>query len=337
MSPLKRTPPQTKSSSASTFEIPHTGKKTAEMESVQAPGAVDELNNPATNEHDSARPGTEGTSDDTTFQRRFKRKFYEDSNSGNMETIMGQMRSMFDTFSRDQAARFKDLQDSVSKIEKQNDGISKTVDFLSQRYDEILETVKELKEDKIKDKKHIQELEEKVELLERKLKGPAIEIRNLPKQLTGDNQHETKEKLCEIVKHMGQAIKVEIKDADIKDIFTIKSKVEDKKTMFAEFTSVIKKEQVVDAVLQFNKGKKNSDKLNGSHLKLNDAKTPIYVSEALTRNGQKLLYAARQFVKNHGLVYAWSYRGAIYLRKAENQKPIKINSEADLKNISIPK
>lgn len=332
---MKRTPP-TKHASTSKVATPEIPSESRKME-VNPLSSENHLVPPISSQHkhDSApdlHRAQEEASNNVTM--RFKRKFYVEENSANMESVMEQMKSMLAAFSLDQANRLKDLQTSISKIEKQNDDIANCVEFLSQRYDEILLSVKELEEEKRKDKKQIQELEKRIGFLERKVMGPSIEIRNLPIQMAKEQKgYEAKEFLSGILKNMGQSINVEIQEGDIKDIYSIKSKTEDKRTIFVEFCSVIKKEKVIDAVIQFNKGKQNKDKLNGGHLKLQNTKVPIFVAEALSRNGQKLLFATRQFVKQHGFARAWSYRGAIYVRKAEKEKPIKIESEADLQNI----
>ena len=65
----------------------------------------------------------------------------------------------------------------------------------------------------------------------------------------------------------------------------------------------------------------------------------IYINEALTPEKRKLLYNTKQVAKNelsakHGIIYVWTYRGDVYVRKAVDGAPkIRINSEFELKNI----
>ena len=54
---------------------------------------------------------------------------------------------------------------------------------------------------------------------------------------------------------------------------------------------------------------------------------------------RKFLYNTKQVAKNelsakHGIIYVWTYRGDVYVRKAVDGAPkIRINSEFELKNI----
>lgn len=262
-----------------------------------------------------------------------RRKQLEDRSTYNMGIIMEQMKNMFTSFSMEQASRLVELQSSISNIERQNTDISKCVEFLSSKYDDMLNQMKNLEVEKKKDQLRIRDLEDKVEALERKLKDPIIEIKNLPLVLSEGNKYETKNDLCEIVKRLGKLIKVDINENDIKDIYCKKTHKDTQKLIVYELTSVIQKEKIMEAVRVFNKGKQNKDKLNSEHLGLSSPKLPIYVSEALTQKTQRLLYDAKKISKDKGFVHCCTYRGSVYIRKVDKGKYIKINNEIDLSNI----
>lgn len=340
--PLKRTPPKNlpaKDSSSETVGTALTGETTTkDIQTVMDP-SLGSLSKPnvTKQKHDS-------TPDLRTLSKlqdeelsnvtlRFKRKYYEDNNSSNMEAMMAQMKSMFASYSQEQANQFGELKSSISKIERQNEDISRCMEFLSTKYDDMLEKIKNMELDKKKDKQRIQELENKVEALDRKLKDPVIEIRNLPLQLSKDKKYDTKEELCQIMKNLGETVKVNITEKDIKDIYSKKTNKDTQKIVVTEFTSVIQKEKIVEAVRNFNKGKQNVDKLNSHHLGLQAPKCAVYMSEALTLKTQKLLFEARKVSRDNGYVNCCTNRGSVFIKKSENSKYIKINNEEDLVNL----
>ena len=70
----------------------------------------------------------------------------------------------------------------------------------------------------------------------------------------------------------------------------------------------------------------------------NDKARKIYINEALTPEKRKLLYDTKQEVKKlastHGIVYVWTYRGDVYIRKNSDGAPkIRVNSDLELQNI----
>ena len=65
----------------------------------------------------------------------------------------------------------------------------------------------------------------------------------------------------------------------------------------------------------------------------------IFINESLTPEKRKLLYETKQSVNKHlttkhGIIYVWTYRGDVYIRKnADGAPKIRVNSELDLYNI----
>ncbi|CAG5015581.1 unnamed protein product [Parnassius apollo] len=105
--------------------------------------------------------------------------------------IMSYMSEMFSVYTNEQAKHFKDLQTIVSSIKK-------SVDTMSSKYDEFLSRISVLEAKKRQDRYIIQQLQEKIENMERKSRFSGIEIRNIPK-----NNEESKENLCSTVKKLG--------------------------------------------------------------------------------------------------------------------------------------
>ncbi|KAI5633486.1 hypothetical protein NE865_13772 [Phthorimaea operculella] len=243
--------------------------------------------------------------------------------------VIKQMSVLFEKYSLQQDIRFGELRQDM---QEQNKAIKDSIQFLSDKYDEAMTQIKALENEKKEDKKRITALQERVEFLERKSCSATIELRNVPHLNSDQNKYEGKDELTKFVQDMGEIVKVEIKDSDLKDIYRLKSQENAKSTIVAEFVTVPQKDKLLNGIKQFNKGKPAKDKLHTGHFNLSGdgSNKPIYVSESLTRKTAKLFAQAREFAKNNGY-NCWSSRGAIFLRIDENKR-IQIKSEKDLTN-----
>ena len=65
----------------------------------------------------------------------------------------------------------------------------------------------------------------------------------------------------------------------------------------------------------------------------------IYINESLTPEKRKLLYDTKQAVnkqlyESHGVIYVWTHRGDVYVRKNTDGAPkVKINSQLELQHL----
>ncbi|KAJ8704384.1 hypothetical protein PYW08_005156 [Mythimna loreyi] len=261
---------------------------------------------------------------------RKKRKFDGDD----INSFMCSLKEMFDTLSNEQNERFQDLLISVNSLREQNAELTKSVETMSHKYDEILSRIKLLEDTKKEDTRYIKSLEQKIDNLERKTRASGIEIRNIPKMKP--DKSETKSDLCLIAQQMGKTLNISIQDSDIKDIYRITAK-DSSNPIITEFTSVLMKEKVLAAVKAFNKTKQKGEKLNTTHFIKTDAVKPVFVAETLTQKTQKIFYLARAFQKDYGYDFCWTSRGIVYLRKSTGSAQIKIEFEADLEKLKTVK
>lgn len=239
---------------------------------------------------------------------RKKRKY-----DGENTDIMALIKEMFVSFSREQEKRFQDLKTSM--------------DLMSNKYDEFLSKINTLERERKADKMLIKDLEEKVEIMERKTRGTGFEIRNIPKQ-----NGETKETLCKEIIQLGKTINIDINGSCIKDIYRLKSK-DDSNPIIVDLTTVILKDKFLKAVKSFNKPKTKGNKLNTTHLNPKYVAKPLYIAETLTYKTQKLYFLARQFKNSHGFNFCWTTNGIVYLKKNEDSAHIRITDAADLEKI----
>lgn len=233
------------------------------------------------------------------------------------------MRGLFTNLTNSVEQRF-------NEIKQQNNDLHASLQFMSDKYDSVLEKLQNLEEERIKERRHIQVLEDKIENLERKMKATGIEIRNVPRMTKDDKKPETKLEMCELVKVIAKLVDVNLQDSDIKDIYRVNSNKETAKPLIVELNSVLMKDNLLKAIKNFNKERTKGDKLNTLHLKISGPPRPVFLSETLTFNTQKLFHMTRVFARENQYSYCWTSRGLVYLRKAESHPLIRINSEADI-------
>lgn len=309
MTKLKRTPPPS----------PQPTRSAASVNENSGPSKTVLGTDVSDLQHCSSAPDLHSLAANIT--ERKKRKHEGDND---LIAMLGQM---FSDFSKKQESRLMELQSTVNKINEQNTDLQKSVDMMSHKYDEFLSRITSLENERIQDKKVIKDLEERLEALQRKSHASGIEIRNLPK-IIGEN----KESLSNSIMKLGNIINVNIESTCINDIYRLKSK-NTTGPVIVSFTTTLKKENIIKGIKRFNDSRGRGEKLNTHHLDSTLPPKPIYVSEALTHNAQKLYYLARNFQRNHGYAFCWTLNGIVYLRKDENSPHIRILTEADLEKL----
>lgn len=273
---------------------------------------------PQTQSYDSDTPSERSGGGSVTFRTKRRREQDDD-----LKELKSEMKGLFTNLSNSVEQRF-------SEIKQHNNDLLLSLQFMSDKYDSVLEKIHNLEEVRINERRHIQNLEDKIETLERKIKSTGIEIRNAPRLTNDDKKPETKLGMCELVKNVAKSVDINLQLHDIKDIYRINSNKEVVKPLIVELNSVIIKDDILRGVKSFNKGRPKGEKLNTHHLNISGPPRPVFMSETLTFNTQKLFFMTREFARENQYLYCWTSRGIIYLRKAEGQAFIRINSEADL-------
>lgn len=224
-------------------------------------------------------------------------------------------------------ADIAEIKDQNSKIQQTNLEIEKSMDLLSAQYDNINTRIDFLEKERKEHILHISTLETKLEEIQRNLKSASIEIRNLP--LDPKNEH--KPDLAKIVMNTCKALNANVQDSDIKEVYQIRGK-SGKCTIIADFTRTTLKQDLVRKAKDFNK-KHPTQRLCTTHLGFEGVPTPIYVSEALTGKGRRLLYLARDFASANGYKYCWTSNGKVFIRKTDSAPHMEIKNESDLTSL----
>lgn len=216
---------------------------------------------------------------------------------------------------------------SINELKTQNSVVSDSIEFVTKQYDTIMLELQSLREERRENIKYIQQLETKIENLERKFKSSSLEIKNIPK--TGP---ETKEDLVNIVIKTGNLLSVPVQPGDVRDIFRINTKNESNKPIVVELNSVLLRDKFLHNIKDYNI-KNSSNKFTTKHLKYSGEGKQIYISESLTLKTRKLFFSAREFAKVNEYDFCWVNHGVVYMRKTNGSRYIRIENEEDLKNL----
>lgn len=270
-----------------------------------------------------------------------KRRRGDDSELHRMENMIMEMKAMFSQMVSQQAQQnlkidslhsaldnIKSQNTLIStqnlEIQTQNEEIKKTVQFLSEKYDDAVLEISQLQSKCTNYNKQIKSLEHKVDFLEKNLKSASIEIRNIPMLVP-----ENRDTLLNTVQKLGEVINQPIENNDIKTIFRSLAKKESLGTILVEFSSPTVRDRFLKSTRTFNKDNK-PNRLTTTHLQLIGPEKPIYVAEALTTMTKRLHYLAREFVKSSNYQQCWIANGKIYLREREGMPGRLIKTEEDL-------
>lgn len=254
---------------------------------------------------------------------RAKRRREQDDEIKDLKT---EMRELFSKLSTSAEQQFQ-------VIKQQNIDLQESLQFMSDKYDDILIKVQQIEEERVEFKHKIEFLENKIESFERKFKSTGLEIRNLPRTSDNIKIPESKQDMCILVKSLAKAVGETLLDDQIRDTYRINSSKEQNKPLIVELNSILVKEKMLTAIKSFNSDKPKGEKLNTTHLNVTGPPRPVYVAETLTSKTQKLFLSARELSKVTGYAFCWTSKGVVYMRKAPGLPQLRINSEADLQKI----
>ncbi|CAG9783337.1 unnamed protein product [Diatraea saccharalis] len=254
--------------------------------------------------------------------RNIKRK--RSDSSEELSNLKCEITSMFASWKAEQDSKFDTLLIALNDIKSQNANIHKSLEFLSEKYDELIERINTLEQDKRHQRDYINTLETKIENLERNFKVKSIEIRNIPTKI-----NETTEDLMKIVQKTGAVIDLKIEKNDICDIYRTNTKNITQKPITVNFNSALTKEKFLKSVKKFNRDNRGST-LNTTQLKIDEESRPVFVSELLTAKAKRLFYLARDFAKSNQYSFCWTSHGRIFIRKNEGSPQVRIDGEDQL-------
>lgn len=240
--------------------------------------------------------------------------------------LFSEMRKMFEDWKFQQDTQNKFLRDSIKEIRDQSCQIQESINFVSCSQSEITNRMIELENANKQNISYIQQLENRLDQMERASRLSSVEIRNIPSKKT-----ETKDELTSLVINAGKAVNMIIEPSNIKDVFRTNPK-SGIKPVIVDFTTVVLKEKFIQATKTFNRDN-YQNKLSSSHLNIDGPPAPIFVSDNLTPKMKRLHFLARDFTRTYNYKYCWVAHGYVYVRKQDGNPAIRVNSESDLEKI----
>lgn len=226
---------------------------------------------------------------------------------------------LFNKLRDDQDAKFSAILSSINDVKL-------SMNTMSQKYEEVLQRLDLLEDEKKGYENKIQFLENKVDTLERHTRGTSIEIRNIPQDPT-----EKQEDLKSILNKTAVVLSVNLDCAEIKDIYRIGTK-SSVRPIIADFTTVLKRDEFIRSFKKFNK-QPSAVKLCTESLEISGPSKPVYISENLTQRDRRLYFIAREFAKACDYAFCWISFGRIFIRKSEGSPHIRISCERDLEKL----
>ncbi|KAL4704868.1 hypothetical protein ACJJTC_019446 [Scirpophaga incertulas] len=229
-----------------------------------------------------------------------------DSASPENSSFKDELLTMLTNWKKDQDHTFSLLRLEILQLKEQgaaiqatNTEMEKSLNFMSQQYEDLQEKLLRMEQERREDLNYIASLENKVDNLQKKLKFTVIEFRNLPCEVESV-RNETQQDLCNLIQKTCKVIQADIDQCEIKDIFRVKMKT-GADTVVADLTSVLAKNRILDA--------------------------------SLTNKDRKLYGQARAKAKELDYKFCWISNGRIYLRKSQGGPRLEIKNETDFTSL----
>ncbi|CAH0397422.1 unnamed protein product [Chilo suppressalis] len=254
--------------------------------------------------------------------KRLKRRLEDSTESSN--SILTELRAMIGDLRVQQDSKLETLKTAMENIQEQNIDIKISLEFMSDKYDELLDKFNSLQQENSQYKSRITYLESKIEQFERKSRASSIEMRNVIKM-----ESENRYSLIELTKNVGKLTDVPIQDCDIRDAFRMKMKQNINGPIIIDFTTTVLRDNFLKSAKSYNKTNPEQQ-FSTTILGQSGPQNYIFIGESLTPQAKRLHYLARDFAKTFGYKHCWTSYGKIYLRRSKNNPHIRIDGEEDL-------
>lgn len=224
----------------------------------------------------------------------------------------------------------KEVLSELQSNAKQFEEFKTSLNFFSSKLDEANKAMNDINKNCNTLKKENDELKKKNAELTNDVKMLKIKMKNL-EQYSRKNNVEVSgvpasngENVKQLVKDIGAAINVVVREEDV---------------MAAHRVPTYNREKAPSLIIQLHnrtlrdnwlKGFKDLKNLTANKINNSFPQSRVYVSEHLTPDNKMLLRITKQKCKEVGYQYSWVKEGKIYVRRASQEKSIKIEDYDDL-------
>ncbi|XP_060809956.1 uncharacterized protein LOC132904045 [Amyelois transitella] len=268
----------------------------------------------------------------SNITQRLKRKrcdcggqFTEESKIDKFINTISLWRQETDSKLSDIKASMHDLLRQNSEILASQSETEKSIEFLSQKYDDLLQQLSSQQSQAQASLERVVKLEATTEEIDRRSRSSTLELRNIRLP----NKTFSMDDLLITVTCIFKELAVNVTTSDIYDIYRLPPK-SDSATIVCKLNSVLLKAKILQAFKDYNKRNANN-RLNSTVV--GGSQHPVYIGEHLTAQARRLFYLAREFAKAESYKYCWTSGGRVLLRKADNAKLVIVASESQLSGL----
>ena len=207
-----------------------------------------------------------------------------------------------------------------SKEALQNDlkAIQASQQFMSDKFDQILTEITQLKAENVQLKREVNELNDKVSKLEEEQENinsysrrDCLEFHGIPQNLT--------ENTDELIMRVTNLVGVQITLNDISISHRLPSRRRSTPPIIDKCTN----RRTKDLIYQ-NKGKLRSR--SSSDIGYANTDNKLYINESLTPRTKELYFKVREFRNAHQFKYAWTKNGKSFLKENDDARSISFNT-----------
>lgn len=271
--------------------------------------------------------------------QRSKRPRSESDPASDLENFKTEIREMLTKWNTDQEIALKNFMSKItlelSELKLQNEKlqsikteIEDSAHLMNEKYEEVKSQVDKLENERLEQRNYINKLEKQLKDIQDSRRSAVLEVGNI-----GPTEKEDANFLLNTFMRACTPLKIQVEQSDIRDIYRLQSKQGPTKQIIVELHSVTKKNSILSALREFNKGKSNTEKLNSGHLGLLGERFPVYITDRPSASARQLFYEARKFAKSNGYQFCWLSNDKIFLRKKEGEKSVRIQSTQCLHKI----
>jgi cell division protein FtsB len=225
---------------------------------------------------------------------------------------------------------FKEFKTFKTEIEE----ITRSIGFLSDKVDSSNALMEDMKKQFMSLKKENEELrvknsalcasvtdlQSRVRSLEQYTRRSNIEISGIPET--------PKEDVIKLVKDVGAVIGVSVEESQINAAHRVPSFRSDRApSLVVQFNTRAVRDHWLKQFKE-NRGTATSDKVNSSF-----PRTKMFINEHLSPINKLFLAKIKKKCRDIGYAYVWSREGKFFVRRANGEKCIRIDNEADIEKL----
>lgn len=232
--------------------------------------------------------------------------------------------------SKNNAGNEADEEGKLDRILQKIADMDKSLNFLSDKFDEFKKDLEQLHKDRKEDLKErramlstLKDQQETIDMLKNEIeyllirdKANCAEVKGIP-----FSEAEDTDAICRVI---ANKVGCKLEKTDLVETFRIKSKIPNLQLIKIKFKDELRRNEFVSACKK-------------ARLKLSDinkgGQEQFYVNEELPWMIRKMFTKALAFKRNQGYKFCWVQKGRIFLRREADSQAIQIRNAEDLEKL----